>query len=205
MFLRVSVVVLFLVFLSGCAVVTDKGKLSGVSKYDKNLCDEKVKAIVFVESDMSRTFWGKSETASYTYKSFQDKISKRFMASGCFSDIEITPLSMSNPPTDALYITLKRDAAYGGFPFENLIALALPMQSTSTIVIDAIVEFNQNKTAYSIEDYYKVGNWSLFILFYPFMDDPHQYIAEKNNDIIDALILSMKNDGLLKNIKVKRL
>jgi hypothetical protein len=204
MFSRILFVVLSLVLISGCAVVTDKGKLSEVSEYDKSVCDQKTKAVVFVEKDITRTFWGKDDSNSYTYKRFQESITKRFMNSGCFSSVDITPVALSNPPSDSLYITMRRDVSYGGFPFRNLIAIVIPIQTTNTLEVDAIVEYNNNKTAYSIEDYYKDGTWSVFILLYPFMDDPVRYKDIKNKDVIDALILSMKNDGILKNIEVKK-
>lgn len=197
---RVFFVILFITLTCGCAIVTDKGRLAEISKNDHVACQDNGSAILYVNNYKVKYWGGTNDYPSEYIDKYAERIKAKLESSACFTRVRITNVQLTTPPKDAFYLEFdSTNTISGHMPFfTDLLSLAIPMPYEYESTVKVVLLNNNIKNTFEITDRYKVGQWSLFIPLALFMDDATSYYRKKEADMIDATLIKMKNDGILK-------
>lgn len=192
-------IVALLLWLAGCAVVSDKGRYDNIaSRYAKSPCIAKKEVVLHV-TRFDTTIGSYSLGHSSEIKKYEELFIDHLEKSRCFSRVTTSPFPVNNKKDDVIYVDVSRNASLnkGVIPvITPILSLALPMTFENEMFVNADVYYNGKTYVYEIEDKIKAIQWSLCILAAPFANEPHQYVAVKDKDLIDALIVRLKSDGV---------
>ncbi|BCR04286.1 hypothetical protein DESUT3_13550 [Desulfuromonas versatilis] len=186
--------------LFGCAVVSDKGRYYDVgNRYSNSYCSEKKDVVLYV-SKHETNYWHHSVNSTSELEGYEKLLNQIFLESKCFASVTSTPFPVINKKQNILYIDINRKAFLGkGFiPIVTpVLSLVFPMQTGNDIYLNADISYGGKKYVYEIEDGIKIIQWSLCIFAVPFVSNPYLNISVKDKDLVDALVIRMKTDGLV--------